>query len=279
MAGARRRGDGLMSGATAAPDRAGVRSGDRAAARADRDSPGPGRAAEPEPAPGAAPRGGSRRGGLTGSGARRASRPPPAWRLAVEAGPGLAVAGGRWLDGSLVEADRWAVGDAGGWWPGGAAGAGSRAAERRGGGPRAVAGRAGSLMARCPARRPVPGLPAASNKRGSWQLSPPQTVSIRRSDDILNIQCFARDGRGQLSHSISSESETGKWALSFLFFDFGITDAVTDKHRRYAGQVVIPGCVRQACLVDLCATGPTARGGPVRPPPRRPPSRRCSARR
>ena len=156
-----------MSGATAAPDRAGVRSGDRAAARADRDSPGPGRAAEPEPAPGAAPRGGSRRGGLTGSGVRRASRPPPAWRLAVEAGPGLAVAGGRWLDGSLVEADRWAVGDAGGWWPGGAAGAGSRAAGRRGGGPRAVAGRAGGLMARCPARRPVPGLPAASNKRGA----------------------------------------------------------------------------------------------------------------
>jgi hypothetical protein len=34
--------------------------------------------------------------------------------------------------------------------------------------------------------------------------------------------------------------EGGKLAASVVFWDFGITDAITDKHRTYQGNVVIP---------------------------------------
>ena len=34
--------------------------------------------------------------------------------------------------------------------------------------------------------------------------------------------------------------EGGKLAASVVFFDLGITDAITDKHRIYQGNIVIP---------------------------------------
>lgn len=78
------------------------------------------------------------------------------------------------------------------------------------------------------------------NKRGSWSSSiPNQSVMIRRSDDVLNYDCKTEDGR-ESNGSIQSEMEGGKLAASVVFFDLGITDAITDKHRTYQGNIVIP---------------------------------------
>jgi len=78
------------------------------------------------------------------------------------------------------------------------------------------------------------------NKRGAWSADLPATnVMIRRSDDALLYECTTEDGR-EVSGSIRSEVEGEKMAASVIFWDFGITDAITDKHRTYQGNVVIP---------------------------------------
>lgn len=77
------------------------------------------------------------------------------------------------------------------------------------------------------------------NKRGLWQTTLPATTMIRRSDDPLIYRCKTTDGR-QAVGSIASEIEGEKLGASVFFFDFGITDAITDKHRKYQGNVVIP---------------------------------------
>lgn len=78
------------------------------------------------------------------------------------------------------------------------------------------------------------------NKRGVWQSDIPTTaVMIRRSDDPLVYDCETEDGR-EVTGSIESETEAGKLGASVLFLDLGITDAITDKHRTYQGNVVIP---------------------------------------
>jgi hypothetical protein len=78
------------------------------------------------------------------------------------------------------------------------------------------------------------------NKRGSWTSPiPTQSVMIRRSDDALIYTCKTEDGR-ESNGSIRSEMEGGKLAASVVFFDLGITDAITDKHRTYQGNIVIP---------------------------------------
>lgn len=78
------------------------------------------------------------------------------------------------------------------------------------------------------------------NKRGVWSTEIPTTdVMIRRSDDALVYDCSTEDGR-EAAGSIKSEMEGGKFAASVVFWDLGITDAITDKHRTYQGNVVIP---------------------------------------
>ena len=78
------------------------------------------------------------------------------------------------------------------------------------------------------------------NKRGVWSSDIPTTnVMIRRSDDALTYDCSTEDGR-EAEGSIKSEMEGGKMAASVIFWDLGITDAITDKHRTYQGNVVIP---------------------------------------
>lgn len=79
-----------------------------------------------------------------------------------------------------------------------------------------------------------------SNKRGTWSSEIPATnVMIRRSDDDLVYDCSTEDGR-EATGSIRSEMEGGKMAASVIFWDLGITDAITDKHRTYQRNVVIP---------------------------------------
>lgn len=78
------------------------------------------------------------------------------------------------------------------------------------------------------------------NKRGTWSSEIPTTsVMIRRSDDALVYDCSTEDGR-EASGSIRSEVEGEKMAASVIFWDLGITDAITDKHRTYQGNVIIP---------------------------------------
>ncbi len=77
------------------------------------------------------------------------------------------------------------------------------------------------------------------NKRGIWTADVPGMVMIRRSDDSLIFRCETEDGRNAVG-SITSEIEGAKLGASVLFFDLGITDSITDKHRTYQGNIVIP---------------------------------------
>ena len=77
-----------------------------------------------------------------------------------------------------------------------------------------------------------------NNKRGSWQTEIPSTSSVRRSDDPLKYDCDTSDGRNAVG---SMPSTIGpKIVASAVFIDFGITDAITDKHRQYPSNYVIP---------------------------------------
>lgn len=86
------------------------------------------------------------------------------------------------------------------------------------------------------------------NKRGVWSSAIPTTqVMIRRSDDALFYDCVTVDGRTAVG-SVRSEMEGGKMAASVVFWDLGITDSITDKHRTYQGNFVIPVQPRQSAL-------------------------------
>ena len=78
-----------------------------------------------------------------------------------------------------------------------------------------------------------------NNKRGSWSGKIPQTFQIRRSDDALRYDCKTASGKTGYG-SIPSEMEGGKMAASVVFWDLGITDSITDKHRTYSPSFVIP---------------------------------------
>ena len=76
------------------------------------------------------------------------------------------------------------------------------------------------------------------NKRGSWPSDIPSTVSVRRSDDGLRYDCKTEDGK--TSTGVIPSEIGGEIVASAVFIDFGITDAITDKHRRYPASFVIP---------------------------------------
>ena len=78
-----------------------------------------------------------------------------------------------------------------------------------------------------------------SNKRGNWSANVPETVMIRRSDDSLRYDCVSKNGKKGFG-SIPSTLEGGKLAASVFFFDLGITDAITDKHRIYPSSFTVP---------------------------------------
>ena len=78
-----------------------------------------------------------------------------------------------------------------------------------------------------------------TNKRVSLSVKIPSTPMVRRSDDALKFNCKTEDGKVGFG-SIPSEIESGKLAGSVVFFDLGITDSITDKHRKYPSSFVIP---------------------------------------
>lgn len=83
-----------------------------------------------------------------------------------------------------------------------------------------------------------PGKVTLTNKRGVWEANIPTTVSVRKSDDGLKYEAVAKDGRRAVG-VIPSEMGA-KIVASAVFIDFGITDAITDKHRKYPVSYVIP---------------------------------------
>lgn len=77
------------------------------------------------------------------------------------------------------------------------------------------------------------------NKRGVWEGEIPSIFSVRRSDDPLKYRCQTDDGR-KANGAIESQIQGAKFMASVFLIDFGITDAITDKHREYVGSYVIP---------------------------------------
>lgn len=78
-----------------------------------------------------------------------------------------------------------------------------------------------------------------TNKRVSLTVSIPGTHDIRRSDDDLKYDCTTDTGK-KVVGTIKSSIEGEKLGASVVFFDLGITDAITDKHRTYPPSFVIP---------------------------------------
>ena len=78
-----------------------------------------------------------------------------------------------------------------------------------------------------------------NNKRAAYSVDIPSTTMIRRSDDSLRFDCVTESGKKGYG-SIPSGMEGGKVAASVVFFDLGITDAITDKGRTYPPSYVIP---------------------------------------
>ncbi|MDC3311985.1 hypothetical protein OAW28_04965 [Alphaproteobacteria bacterium] len=76
-----------------------------------------------------------------------------------------------------------------------------------------------------------------SNKRMALDVQIPSTPMIRRSDDALVLRCKTEDGRDATASIPSTMG--GKIIASAVFIDFGITDAITDKHREYPASFVI----------------------------------------
>ena len=77
-----------------------------------------------------------------------------------------------------------------------------------------------------------------SNKRMAIEFEIPGSPLIRRSDDILILDCETEDGR---SARASVPSTIGaKIVASAVFLDLGIVDSITDKHREYPASFVIP---------------------------------------
>lgn len=103
------------------------------------------------------------------------------------------------------------------------------------------------------------------NKRGAWMTPIPATMSVRKSDDPLKYDCSTSDGRKAFG-SIPSEMG-GKIIASAVFIDFGITDAITDKHRQYPPSFVIPIARAGEAPAVAPAEAPAATTEPVTSPP------------
>ena len=77
-----------------------------------------------------------------------------------------------------------------------------------------------------------------SNKRMALTVDIPSTPMVRRSDDALKYDCKTTDGRKSFGSIPSTMG--GKIVASAVFLDFGIVDAITDKHRNYPANFVLP---------------------------------------
>ncbi len=87
------------------------------------------------------------------------------------------------------------------------------------------------------------------NKRGAWMPQLPATISVRKSDDGLKYDCETEDGRkvfGEIPSTMGA-----KIVASAVFLDFGIVDAITDKHRKYPASFVIPTVSKRVPEINI----------------------------
>lgn len=78
-----------------------------------------------------------------------------------------------------------------------------------------------------------------SNTRATYQTNVPGVQNVRRARSPLNYDCETNAGKTGVG-SIPSSIEGAKLAASVVFFDFGITDSITEKSRTYPPSFVIP---------------------------------------
>ena len=78
-----------------------------------------------------------------------------------------------------------------------------------------------------------------SNSRASYTVQIPTTENVRRARSGLNYNCKTNRGKTAVGN-IPSSVEGEKIAASVIFFDLGITDAITEKGRTYPASFVIP---------------------------------------
>jgi len=77
-----------------------------------------------------------------------------------------------------------------------------------------------------------------TNKRWAGNVEIPGQIYVRRSDDGLRYNCKSSDGRDSIGMIPSGMG--AKIIASAVFLDFGIVDAITDKHRNYPANYVVP---------------------------------------
>ena len=78
-----------------------------------------------------------------------------------------------------------------------------------------------------------------TNKKGSWQVEPPGSVSVQKSDDALHVRCRTPAG-DEINAALDSEMHGSIFGNIILGGGIGaIVDANTDAHREYANEITI----------------------------------------
>ena len=77
------------------------------------------------------------------------------------------------------------------------------------------------------------------NKKGSWQVEPPGSVSVHKSDDPLHVDCRTPQG-DVFNHALDSTVHGSIFGNIILGGGIGaIVDANTDAHREYADAITV----------------------------------------
>lgn len=94
-----------------------------------------------------------------------------------------------------------------------------------------------------------------SNKKGSWVVQTPNTITVPKSDDSLLVICSTPDGR-EISGSLESKDGGMIWG-NILFGGIigAVVDARTDASRDYGDSIVLPLC--EANADETSETGET----------------------
>ena len=78
-----------------------------------------------------------------------------------------------------------------------------------------------------------------TNKKGSWQVEPPGSVSVHKSDDTLHVRCRTPAGE-EVVGALDSEMTGTIFGNIIIGGGIGaIVDANTDAHRKYGDSITI----------------------------------------
>lgn len=85
-----------------------------------------------------------------------------------------------------------------------------------------------------------------SNKKGSWEILTPHTISVPKSDDPLVVSCSTPDGREMKGELKSTEGGMIWGNLLFGGIIGVVWDAHTDASREYGDMIALPLCAGDA---------------------------------